>query len=223
MSEDVKPYDINGVAAHPQVLAIEATLATVEADARTLAITNQAQAEVATRMLATIKTELDGVETQRQFFVRPLNEQVARINALFKRLAEPLTKARLALNDRLGMWLRAQRAEEERKVAEARRLAQEASAMAARAATEAQRTQAAEAAKVAIRAAEEVHVGPVHTEGARATTRQVWTFDLVDQAEVPRQYLSVDSQAVMAAIRNGIRTIPGLRIYDKQVVVVSRL
>lgn len=60
-----------------------------------------------------------------------------------------------------------------------------------------------------------VHVpsfGGVKTKGVTKT----WTFDLEDLSEVPREYLVLDETKVRAAIKEGARHIPGIRIYQKE-------
>lgn len=53
--------------------------------------------------------------------------------------------------------------------------------------------------------------------GAVADLKEEWTFELVDIAEVPRDWLMVDERKVRAAIRgpDGLRSIPGLRIHPE--------
>ena len=40
-----------------------------------------------------------------------------------------------------------------------------------------------------------------------------------DETKVPRQYLALDSTRINAAIKAGIREIPGLKIFQKESVV----
>jgi hypothetical protein len=51
--------------------------------------------------------------------------------------------------------------------------------------------------------------------GATAYVSRAWTFEVVDLDQVPRQYLSLDGAVVREAItRDGVRAIPGLRIFQ---------
>ncbi len=63
--------------------------------------------------------------------------------------------------------------------------------------------------------------------GAVASLRTTWAFELVDLADVPRTYLSLNDGAVRAAIKAATTRdgkcalkIPGVRIYEKQESVV---
>lgn len=58
----------------------------------------------------------------------------------------------------------------------------------------------------------QIAVAQHSTEGVR----HVWTFELDNLAQVPKEYLMLDSQKVREAIRSGERSIPGLSIFQKQ-------
>jgi SMC interacting uncharacterized protein involved in chromosome segregation len=51
--------------------------------------------------------------------------------------------------------------------------------------------------------------------------REVWTFEVVDISLVPREYLVLDETAVRRAIQNGVREIPGLKIFKKAQLVIK--
>ncbi len=53
------------------------------------------------------------------------------------------------------------------------------------------------------------------TEGVR----NVWTFEVQNLANVPREYLMLDDKKVRQAIRSGERSIPGLMIFQQQQTV----
>lgn len=50
--------------------------------------------------------------------------------------------------------------------------------------------------------------------GARATFKQRWTFEIVDPVNVPREYLTVNEKAIREAINEGVREIHGVRIFQ---------
>ena len=52
-------------------------------------------------------------------------------------------------------------------------------------------------------------------EGGRSFQKMRWTFEVVDEAKVPREYCKVDPQAIRNAIQLGVREIPGLRIFEE--------
>jgi hypothetical protein len=66
---------------------------------------------------------------------------------------------------------------------------------------------------------------PVHIHGeygATAFAREVWTYEVMDPAAVPLGYLTIDDAAVKGAIRDGIREIPGIRIYQDERFTIKR-
>ena len=56
----------------------------------------------------------------------------------------------------------------------------------------------------------------IRSESGTASTYSRWTFCLTNIDEVPREYMMVDVQKVNAAIRQGVREIPGLNIYEEK-------
>lgn len=66
-------------------------------------------------------------------------------------------------------------------------------------------------------------VAPARLEGggASVSVRKRWTFEVVDEAQVDRRFVKLDTAAVRAAIREGLRESPGLRIYQTDDASVS--
>lgn len=55
-----------------------------------------------------------------------------------------------------------------------------------------------------------------------ATLQRRWTFEVLDQRAVPHDYLMVNEVAIRADIRAGIREIPGIRIYQEEIITGRR-
>lgn len=53
----------------------------------------------------------------------------------------------------------------------------------------------------------------LRSSGCTAYERDVWRYEIVDYREVPIDYLEVNDTSVKLAIKNGIRSIPGLKIF----------
>lgn len=51
-------------------------------------------------------------------------------------------------------------------------------------------------------------------EDGTITCKTNWDFEVQDEREVPREYLQVDAGAIEKAIKNGVRKIPGVRIFS---------
>ncbi len=49
----------------------------------------------------------------------------------------------------------------------------------------------------------------------------MWTFEVIDLDQVPREYMSLDVEVVREAInKDAVREIPGLRIYQSETLHV---
>ena len=58
--------------------------------------------------------------------------------------------------------------------------------------------------------------------GAAATFRKVWKFEVEDATRVPDAYRVVDEKLIRAAVADGAREIPGVRIYAEEQVATKR-
>lgn len=70
-----------------------------------------------------------------------------------------------------------------------------------------------ETAKVGI-----THQATTRVDGGMVTVQQRWTHEVTDISKVPTAYLVLNDAAVTKAIREGVREIAGVRIYQKGVV-----
>lgn len=52
----------------------------------------------------------------------------------------------------------------------------------------------------------------------RISETKVWAYDIIDESQVPREYLELNAVKVTQAIKAGKRQIPGLKIYEKTIV-----
>jgi len=202
-------------------------------DLRQLAIdcvvTDAQGVEWATAILGDIAKGLKAAEERRVWFVRPLNDHVKAINEFFKGLVAPLADADRTLRNKVLAYRESER---QRLAAEQARLKAEADAReaAARAAiktlgaTREEVKAALDSADAAIEAMEQVPPPPaptVRTALGSTTARRVMDFEVIDKSKVPGDYLVIDVPTVRAAIRAGVREIPGLRIYEKEVLAVK--
>jgi len=77
----------------------------------------------------------------------------------------------------------------------------------------------AAAAQRAAAAPEPTHIRGDY--GSIAYVRKTWTFEIIDLDQVPRDYMSLDTDVVREAInKDAIRKIPGLRIYQTEALQV---
>jgi hypothetical protein len=194
-----------------EIQAVQEQTGTIIETARTLTITADEDVERASVVLKSIAETKKGAEERRQFFVKPMNDQVKKINDLFKELVAPLLEADTTIRRKVSEYRSAQ-AEIARK--EQERLNKLAAQQQARLDKKAE-TKGVEAPKITapVVAAPPTKVGNV-------VARKVWKFEITDTTAVPRQFLAIDEQAIRAAVREGVREIAGVRIYQEEEIAV---
>lgn len=142
--------------------------------------------------LSSVRGLLKSLEDERTSITKPMLEAKRRVDGLFAPATKPLQECEGIIRGKLADAARARFAAE----AEARRLAAEAAAAGDPG-----------AAIVALASAPEAVV----TTGSSARVVRKWR--VVDLAAVPREYLTVDTESVEAALTAGVE-IPGVEVYD---------
>lgn len=187
-----------------------------------------------------VKDFMKKIEARRTELVKPLNERVKEINAYAKQIGAPLEAAESHIKKQLVSWERVleQKRQEEMRKLEAARKQAEAEAQAKLKAQqeeaetvamfmeekEVKRTEIIQQAEAerAIFAIEKDHkeaektVAAIKVSGARKT----WTFEVTDEALIPRAYLCIDEKAIRQAVRDGIREIPGVNIFQETSIAI---
>lgn len=223
-------------AANADVAKQTAIVLAVKEKATGLVVADHASCSVANEMLLQISAARKALEEKRAFFVKPLEEHVKRIKALYtdplkgldesdRMLRSKVLTFRAAEQARLDAERKKREAELARKQAEADEAARKAEKAKGKRA-EAARETAAQAANAANEAALSVLAAPapqrvMHAESGQVATRKAWDFEVVDAEKVPRLYLVVDEAALRKAVRSGLRDIPGVRIYEKETLSVG--
>lgn len=156
------------------------------------------------------------------------------VDGFFKKLVEPLDKAKTALNQRLEPFLRAKAEEARRQEREAaERARQEADRLAQQAQTPAELDTA-----IAVEASAQAHQESADAKpaehartrgdlGSVATLRTTWEVEITDRAALDlnalRPHLATDAleKAARAFVKSGGRKLEGARIFEKQSAVVS--
>ena len=152
------------------------------------------------------KQLLKQVATARKAITTPLQEEVKHWIAKEKELVAPIEEA-IQRADQLIQQFNAQVAAQQQAVLN--RIAEE------------ERTRLQEEDSHSEQVIQEsqfkrqIAVAQHSTEGVR----NVWTFEVQNLANVPREYLMLDEKKVRQAIRSGERRIPGLMIFQKQQTV----
>jgi hypothetical protein len=178
---------------------------------------------------------LQGGRVVDRFFKRRCEKLAGLIDGVLEGLKAYYDRAIVAREAAHRASVEAAVAEAERAAVEAVQHRAEAEHLACTAKTAAERQRAANALALAdaaetrsLAAAERAQtpLAPVRIEGdygAVAYLSHSWNFDVVDLDRVPRDYLTVDAEAVRAAIgKAGMRDIPGLKIFRSESLRVRR-
>lgn len=227
--------------------------------AEAMQVTNDEEASAAAALLRDVATRRKTAEKERTSLKAPILEAGRRLDARFKEVMEPFDAVDEVLRGKLGTY---QREQEQKRLAEQKRLederlareaaerearekaeaeekkrreqaeadAREAEKLAQEARDEEERAQAEELREQSEREAEEARqrqeaiatapppapLPKAEVEPAAAPTgvqmKKVWKATVVDVGAVPREYLEVDEVKIRAAVRAGVREIPGVRI-----------
>jgi len=156
------------------------------------------------------------LEIERKRIVEGPNGFVKKVNAFVKGFTEPLKEIERILKNKVAQYQH--RLELERREAE-KKAQEEAAKLQAELDKEA-KEKGVEPVKVA-----PVAVAPVNTvtrteEGASSHIRKEWVGEIVDPAQVPREFCSPDPRLIKEAVRAGKRDIPGVNITEKSTTVV---
>lgn len=209
--EGTKSFAIEIKERDVEVESVVRSLDELKQEVNSLVIDDEAGYARASEILAQIARLKKRLEERRQFFVKPLNDQVKRINNLFKSLQEPLDRMDKKLRDAISDYRR-QMEQKKREEEEFLRKKREILA------------RLAEKKGETVAPPPPVETMPipaaVRTENGLVTTRKVWTFRVIDESLIPREYLVLDESRVRKAIAAGVREIPGLEIYQHEEVVV---
>lgn len=53
-------------------------------------------------------------------------------------------------------------------------------------------------------------------EDGKLSKVRKWTWELEDEAVVPKEYLALDAKKIDDAVKQGVRNIPGIKIFEKE-------
>lgn len=196
----------------------QAAVRTVADEARELEITDDASDLVAKTLLGQVTTARKRIEALKKRWLDPLNQQVKLIRGDFDAMAAPATEAEQILRSKVAVYYRekqeAARREEERlrKLAERRN---------------------EKAVLRAVARGEELPppvipmpsiAAPAKTTrtatGSAVTMRKVWKWRVLDEAQIPREYFTLDEKKLNAVVKAGLREIPGVEVYETEEVTV---
>ena len=206
-------YDVATVKA--QLAPYDQKIDGLVTQAKAIEVKDEASNIMAVELAGGSKKLNKAIEDARKRFTQPALDYKRAVDGLAKGYQDRLTAIETILKGKLREY--------QNRVEMERRKAEEA---ARQAAIELQKKIDAEAKAAHV---EPVQVAPVvipqvqkttRTEQGSMSFREVWKFDVVTPAEVPRTYLMVDETRIRQAVKAGIREIPGVKIFmDKEPIL----
>lgn len=193
----------------------------VERRAADVTITDEETRLVAAHLLTSADGAVKSAEAKRVSMVKPLNDQVKRINDAFKNVMAPVERARQALGQKLATWTRQERERVEAEVrrqqaeqAEKERLAREAEAAARQLEEEAKA--AAQKAQEAMGAATAADSYADFMERASAADAPVQTAQEAAAAHAAATQQAEAARAAAAAPQGPVPTAPARTVHTER-------
>lgn len=210
--------DLNIDGARRALRIFEEKVSAIETEASAMTVNSAAAASNATEMTGQVKRLAKSVDDRRKEIIAEPDSFVRKVNGFVKPISDRLKALEALLKRKLSdhaFQVELQRREIERKQNEARiELQKQVDAEAA-----AKGVETVVLPPVAIPTKKE----PVRSDSAVSSAVMVWKHEVVDAAAVPREYLMVDEAAIKAAVKAGIRDVPGVRIFEEAEMRVRRV
>lgn len=166
-------------------------IATITSRADKIMIKNDKDVVEATEVLAQIKARKDNIEEIRKEFTQPLNQSLRNINSRFKEMIEPLENAERHIKKYILGYreLKAKEWKEQEK-------------------------------KLKKENGKDAFLKPMPTKVESDTgelrVRKEWKFKITNAELIPRVYLEVNEKLIRRQINDGVRKIPGIKIYQEE-------
>lgn len=171
---------------------------------RSFVIYDQQGLDIAGALLKDVKLRWKDIEARRKNITQPMQAALKSVQALFKELLDYYSSIENMLKD---------------KILDAHGRAQQAQDAALQAVQQAHVQQ--DRAQVAIAMHQVQQAEAVNPAGIQ--TRSTWTYAIMNEQQIPRQFWIVDHAALAAYVRQtkGTVEIPGIRVYEQATVAVK--
>ena len=170
--------------------------------AELMEITTEDHVDAASIFLSEIQSSLKMIESKRKEITGPINQSLKVTNAMFKEISEPLKEAKNELSGKILLWKKneermrdLERRERQRKIDEATKIAKD----------------------TGLTVIEEPEPKIlIKNKIGNIQGRKTWTYRVVDADKVPNMYKIIHDVFVKAKIKQGVRNIPGIEIYQEE-------
>ena len=210
--------DLNIDGARRALRIFEDKVSVMEAEAAAIEVKSAAAASNATEMTGQVKRLVKSVDDRRKEIIADPDSFVRKVNGFVKPISDRLKAIEALLKRKLSdhaYQVELQRREIEKKQEAARiELQRQVDAEA-----KAKGVESVVIAPVSVPTKKE----PVRSDSAVSSAVMVWRHEVIDAAAVPRNYLMVDDKALAAAVKAGIRIIPGVKVFEEAEMRVRRV
>ena len=197
---------------HPQVKELDSAVTF----AKNHVVDSEESLEIAVSNAGAIKKLLKTLNLKREEVIASTNTFTRGINGFIKVFKDKGDAAVSEYNRNVSTYTAKIEAESRAREARARKEAEKLKKQI----EEDAKAKGYEAPQVEVIPMEEKRDTVIRTEsGASAHTRKVWTFKIIKLSDVPIEYLMLDEKKVNGVIKAGIRSIPGLDIFQKGTTV----
>jgi len=147
------------------------------------------------KLIAAKKKE---IKKRKEEIIKPMNASLKAARALFAEVEAPLLEADIILRDKILAFQQEQQA---------------------KAAKEMERREKIQATHEA-KGHQTYELAEVEPDVGESVTVKRWTYEMIDESKLPRKYLCADLGKIRAAVNDGERDIPGLKIFQKEGISV---
>jgi hypothetical protein len=189
-----------------------------EEDTKNIVIASPEQEGHAIDIGKAVKQLRDEAEDLRKQTVSPAKQMLKNIDLMFSTVTDRADASIRIIKEKILSF----RENEERKRVVAQLKAEEEYAK-----------KLAEAEKKAEKSGKEVKMPPpplppqadvsnqIAGKDSAGQVKKVWTFEIEDERDIPREYMTPDEKAIKQAISSGVRKIAGIKIYQKSNIAIS--
>ena len=210
------PLDLTPV--KNKLAAYDGEIERMQEQVQSLEVTDESSKERAVAMGGQAHNLIKKIESARKYFVQDPKDFAKQVDQLAKKYKDLFSAIEREAKQKISAYHK--RLEDERCEAERKR----------REAEEAERKRQEEAAKQGKEpepAPDPVSEPPAQPEPERVTRtehgaahqRKVWTYEVTDESQIPREYLTIDHKKINRAVKDGARNIPGVNIYQESKTV----
>lgn len=199
----------------------------IDEQAKLISISDAISYDNAVLFLKEVNTKLKDFKAQREKYIKPMKDSIKAIDDKLKEPIKLLEDTDTTLRLKINSYLSEVRKQEEERIALERKKAEE-EALKEIDNLEGIKTQAGEYDEVTQKAIQRTIENKqnkaieataltenINLSTSSASVSMVWDFEVIDKSQLPLDYLKVDEVAIRNAIRNGERTIAGVKIFQK--------